>query len=256
MPSEAPLLRATDVHKHFGGLHAVDGMDLAVAPGSLTGIIGPNGAGKSTFFNVLAGYFPATSGRIEYDGRDVTRLSAHRRARLGLVRTFQLTRPFARMTVLENTMLGGQRQLGERLWAPLFAGPRVREEDERVRAKAIETLEFLEIRHMADEFAGSMSGGQKKLLEIARALMADPKLILLDEPMAGVNPTLAKKIMEKIETLRRERGITFVLIEHDLETVFRHCSPIYVMAEGKELAVGDAADIRANRQVVDAYLGG
>ena len=258
MPSEGGdwILEAEDVHKHFGGLRAVDGMGVRVRRGSLTAIIGPNGAGKSTFFNVLAGYYPATSGRIVYEGQDVTKLPAHRLCRLGLVRTFQLTRPFARMSVLENVLVARQSQLGERAWAPLFAGPRVETQERDVRERAFEALEFFELARLADEYAGALSGGQKKLLELARALMTDPRLILLDEPMAGVNPTLARKIMEKIETLRAERGITFVLIEHDLTTVFRHCDPIVVMADGKRLAEGSAEEIRANRAVVDAYLGG
>ncbi len=256
MPSDEVILRAENMHKHYGGLRAVDGMSLTVEPGSLTGIIGPNGAGKSTFFNLLAGFTPATSGRITYDGIDITKMPAYKRARLGLARTFQLTRPFARMTVLENLLLSQQRQRGERMWAPLFAGPLVRSEERTVEKKALETLEFFELIHVKDEFAGSLSGGQKKLLELSRVMMTDPRLVLLDEPMAGVNPTLARKIMEKVEALRAERGLTFILIEHDLETVFKHCAPIHVMASGRELASGDAASIRANREVVDAYLGG
>ena len=256
MPSDDAILRASDVHRHFGGLRAVDGMDLAVKRGSLTGIIGPNGAGKTTFFNVLAGMLPPTSGTIEFDGTDVTKLAAHRRCRLGIARTFQITRPFQRMTVLENLMVAAPAQTGERLWAPLFAGPRVSAQEVSVRESAMEILGFLGLAALADEYAGALSGGQKKLLELGRALITQPKLILLDEPMAGVNPTLARKLMEDIETLRRERGLTFLLIEHDLETVFRHCDPIVVMAQGKELAVGDAAQIRANRAVIDAYLGG
>lgn len=241
---------------HFGGLRAVDGMDIAVEPGSLTGIIGPNGAGKSTFFNVLAGMLRPTAGEIRFLGEDTTKLPAHRRSGLGLARTFQITRPFQRMSVLENLMLGAPAQAGERLWGPLLAGPRVTIQEDEVRVRAMALLEFFGLTSLANEYAGALSGGQKKLLELARALMTEPKLILLDEPMAGVNPTLARKIMERIETLRRERGLTFLLIEHDLETVFRHCDPVVVMAQGKELAVGNAAQIRANREVIDAYLGG
>jgi branched-chain amino acid transport system ATP-binding protein len=241
---------------HFGGLRAVDGMDVVVERGSLTGIIGPNGAGKTTFFNVLAGMLRPTSGTIRFDGVDITKLPAHRRCNLGLARTFQITRPFQRMTVVENLLVGAPGQSGERMWGPLLAGPRVTLQEAEVQAKARDLLEFFGLTHVAEEYAGALSGGQKKLLELARALMTDPKLILLDEPMAGVNPTLARKIMERIETLRRERGLTFLLIEHDLETVFRHCDPIFVMAQGKELAVGNAAAIRANREVIDAYLGG
>ncbi|HET6404946.1 MAG TPA: ABC transporter ATP-binding protein [Candidatus Thermoplasmatota archaeon] len=254
MPSD--ILVAKDVRRHFGGLRAVDGMDIAVEQGTLTGIIGPNGAGKTTFFNVLAGFLPPTSGTIHFDGKDVTKLPAHKRCQLGLARTFQITRPFQRMSVLENVMVAAQGQAGERVWGPLLAGPRVTAQEDTVRARAEEHLRFLGLDHLTHEYAGALSGGQKKLLEIARALMTEPKLILLDEPMAGVNPTLARKIMEKIQVLRVERGITFLLIEHDLETVFRHCDPIIVMAQGKELARGGAADIRANRAVIEAYLGG
>jgi branched-chain amino acid transport system ATP-binding protein len=256
MSSEDIILEAQDVHKHFGGLRAVDGMSVRIARGSLTAIIGPNGAGKSTFFNVLAGFYPATSGRIAYEGRDVTKLAAYKRCRLGIARTFQLTRPFARMSVLDNVMLASQRQLGEHAWAPLVAAPKVAVEEARVHEKALESLEFFELLPLKEEYAGALSGGQKKLLELARAMMTDPRIVLLDEPMAGVNPTLARKIMEKIQTLRRERGLTFVLIEHDLETVFRHSDPIVVMAAGRHLASGNAGEIRANREVIDAYLGG
>lgn len=255
MPSEE-ILRAIDVHRHFGGLRAVDGMDIRVARGTLTGIIGPNGAGKTTFFNVLAGLLPPTSGTILLEGRDITRLPAHKRCALGIARTFQITRPFQRMTVLENVMLAAPAQTGEHLWAPLLAGPRVSAQEVDVEGRARELLGFLDLAPLAEEYAGALSGGQKKLLELARALMTQPRIVLLDEPMAGVNPTLARRIMEKVEHLRRERGLTFLLIEHDLETVFRHCHPIVVMAQGKELAVGSAEEIRANLAVVDAYLGG
>lgn len=250
------VLAARDVHKHFGGLRAVDGMSIDVARGTLTGIIGPNGAGKSTFFNVLAGFYPPTSGSVTLKGEDVTRSPSHARARKGLARTFQLTRPLARMSVMENLCLAPGGQIGERAWAPLLAYPRVTAQEKEVRAKARGVLEFFELTRVADDFAGSLSGGQKKLLELARALMTDPEVVLLDEPMAGVNPTLARKLMDKIETLRKERGITFVLVEHDLETVFTRCEPIVVMASGKKLAEGTAAEIRANREVVEAYLGG
>jgi branched-chain amino acid transport system ATP-binding protein len=250
------ILRASDVHRHFGGLKAVNGMDLDVRRGTLTGIIGPNGAGKTTFFNVVAGMLPVMSGRIDFDGRDVTKLPAHKRALLGMARTFQITRPFQRMSVLENVLVAAPGQAGERVWATLMAGPRVLAQESALLEKADGLLEFLELKSLRDEYAGALSGGQKKLLEIARVLMMDPKLILLDEPMAGVNPTLARKIMEKVEVMRAERGITFLLIEHDLETVFRHCDPIVVMAQGAKLAEGDADAIRANRAVVDAYLGG
>ena len=253
---EGVILRVEDVAKHYGGLHAVDGVTLDIARGSLTGIIGPNGAGKTTLFNLLAGSEPSTSGRILFDGQDVTKLPAYKRARLGLARTFQLSRALARLTVRENLALAPGDQPGERVWGPLLAAPRVDEHEREVQRKVEETLRFFEITHVADEYAGALSGGQKKLLELARALMRDPALVLLDEPMAGVNPTLARKLMDKVEELRVSRGITFVLVEHDLETVFTRCDPIVVMAQGKVIAAGDAATVRANAQVLEAYLGG
>ena len=259
MPSNAEgdvVLEARGVSKSFGGLRAVDGMSLAVQRGSLTGIIGPNGAGKSTFFNLLAGFYLPDEGTVTLDGRDVTRLPAHARARLGLSRTFQLTRALGRMTVKENLMLAPDGQLGEHAWASLLAGPRVRAEEATLARKADEMLEFFEMTRVRDEYAGALSGGQKKLLELARALMRDPRIVLLDEPMAGVNPTLARKLMDKIEQLRVERGLTFLLVEHDLETVFTRCDPILVMASGRRLAMGDADAIRTNAEVIDAYLGG
>ena len=253
---EGTILRVENVAKHYGGLHAVDGVTLDIRRGSLTGIIGPNGAGKTTLFNLLAGSEPITSGSVRFDGYDVTDLPAYRRARLGLARTFQLTRALARLTVRENLALAPGGQPGERAWAPLLAAPRVDAHEREVQRKVEETMRFFEISHVADEYAGALSGGQKKLLELARALMRDPSCVLLDEPMAGVNPTLARKLMDKVEELRRSRGITFVLVEHDLETVFTRCDPIVVMAQGKLLAQGDAATVRANRQVLEAYLGG
>lgn len=260
MPVEAAAgpaaLEAVDVHRHFGGLHAVDGMSLVVPHGTLLGLIGPNGAGKSTLFHVLSGFLPPKGGQVRLQGADVTRLPMHRRARLGLVRTWQLTRPLARLTVLENLLLASGAQAGERAWAALVEIDRVAHEERSAVAKAREALAFFELAHLADAYAGVLSGGQRKLLELARALMADPKVMLLDEPVAGVNPKLARKILDKINLLRRDRGITFVVIEHDLETVFRYCDPIVVMAHGRKLAQGPADAIRADRAVVDAYLGG
>lgn len=250
------ILRTDHVAKHYGGLHAVDGVSIAVHRGSLTGIIGPNGAGKTTLFNLLAGNETATDGTIHFQGRDVTKLPAFRRARLGLARTFQLSRALARLTVRENLALAPGDQPGERFWAPLLAAPRVAEHESDVQRRVNEILRFFEIEHVADEYAGALSGGQKKLLELARTLMREPQCVLLDEPMAGVNPTLARKLMDKVEELRRTRGITFVLVEHDLETVFSRCDPIIVMAQGTVIAHGTAAHVRADRQVLEAYLGG
>ena len=250
------ILRAEGLTKHFGGLHAVEHVDLAVRRATLTAIIGPNGAGKSTFFDLLAGALHPTAGRVSFRGSDVTRLPAHRRARLGLVRTFQLTRALARMTVRENLMLAPDGQTGERVWGPILAAPRVREQERALAKKATDMLDLFELTRLADAYAGSLSGGQKKLLELARALMRDPSLVLMDEPMAGVNPTLARKLLDRVEKLRAERGITFVLVEHNLEAVFERCDPIVVMAQGKKLVEGDAATVKAHPEVVEAYLGG
>jgi branched-chain amino acid transport system ATP-binding protein len=257
MSADAPaILEAHDIHVNFGGLRAVEGMGVRVRPGTLTGIIGPNGAGKTTFFNVLAGNQRPTSGRVLLEGRDITHAPPHVRARLGLGRTFQITRPIARMSVADNLRLAAPRQRGEAAWAPLLARPRVQQQEASLEPRVRDTLRFFQLEDLADAYAGALSGGQKKLLELARTLMADPKVVLLDEPLAGVNPTLARQILEKLDTLRREQGRTFVLIEHDLETVFARCDPILVMANGRLLAEGDAESLRANPQVVEAYLGG
>jgi len=250
------ILETVDLRKQFGGLKAVDGVTLKVRRGTLTGIIGPNGAGKTTYFNLLAGAYRPTSGKVLFEGQDVTRLAAWRRARRGIARTFQLTRALSRMTVRENLMLAPDGQVGERVWGPLFAAPQVRHEEEALRRKADEMLSLFELTRLADSYAGSLSGGQKKLLELARALMREPRLVLMDEPMAGVNPTLARKLLDKVEALRRERGITFVLVEHNLEAVFERCHPIVVMATGRKLIEGDAATVRAHPDVIEAYLGG
>jgi branched-chain amino acid transport system ATP-binding protein len=250
------ILETINLHKRFGGLQAVGGVSLQVRRGTLTGIIGPNGAGKTTFFNLLAGALPATSGKVLFEEADVTRLPAWRRARRGIARTFQLTRALSRMTVRENLMLAPDGQVGEKVWGPLFAAPQVRLQEDVLARKAEEMLSLFELTRVADDHAGSLSGGQKKLLELARALMREPRLVLMDEPMAGVNPTLARKLLDKVEQLRAERGITFVLVEHNLEAVFERCKPIVVMANGRKLVEGDAATVRAHPEVIEAYLGG
>lgn len=251
-----PILETRALSRYFGGLRAVDGVDLKIQRHALTAIIGPNGAGKTTLFNLLAGSLPPSSGSIHFEGHDVTRESTHRRARRGIARTFQLTRALARMTLRENLMLAPDGQTGEGIGAPLFAAPAVRAEERDLRAKAQAMLELFELDRLADAYAGSLSGGQKKLLELARALMREPTLVLMDEPMAGVNPTLARKLLDRVEELRRDRGMTFVLVEHNLEAVFERCEPIVVMANGKKLIEGDAATVRAHPDVVEAYLGG
>lgn len=253
-----PLLSAKGITKHFGKIRAVDGMDIEVQRGEIVGLIGPNGAGKTTFFNCLCGWYRPDAGEILFRGRSLRRAPPHRVARQGLVRTFQITRTLARMSVRENLMLAPQHQLGERVWSPfvpILARPVIGTQEEEIRNKADAMLAYLSLDHLADEYAGALSGGQRKLLELARALMLDPEMILLDEPMAGVNPTLAARLMERIHEIRRDRGITVLLIEHDMETVMNNCERVVVMAEGRRLAAGTPREVQADPTVVDAYLG-
>ena len=249
------LLSASGLSRRFGGVQAVRDMGIEVAPGTITGLIGPNGAGKSTLFNLLSGVIRPQAGRVHYKGADITRLPPFRRARLGMVRTFQLSREFGRLTVLENLMLAPQMQPGERLW-PLFAQPRaVARADAQVHARACEVLEIATLTPLRDAYAADLSGGQKKLLELARTLMIECDLILLDEPGAGVNPALMGTLTEMIRTLNRDHGKTFLIVEHDMDLIARLCDPVVVMTEGRLLTRGSFDAIRADPRVIDAYLG-
>ncbi|GAB4528043.1 MAG: ABC transporter ATP-binding protein [Roseibium sp.] len=249
-----PLLRLTGVSRSFDDFVAVDGVSLDIRSGSITGLIGPNGAGKSTLFNVIAGDLAPSAGRVVFEGRDISTLAPERRFAAGLGRTFQIPRPFKRMSVLENVMLAPLGQSGEGLFAPIFGRARIREEEAAIRERALEVLDFVTLRGLADQPAGKISGGQMKLLELARVLMGDPKLILLDEPAAGVNPALTKVLIEKIEELNRE-GKTFLIIEHDMDFVMRHCDPVIALAEGRVVFEGSAAAAQSNPVLLDAYLG-
>ncbi|TYC51454.1 ABC transporter ATP-binding protein [Rhodobacterales bacterium] len=239
----------------FGGFRAVDGCSFRVDKGSITGLIGPNGAGKTTLFNLIAGALPPTDGTIRFLGEDVTGLASHQLFHKGLVRTFQIPHEFHKLTALENLMMVPPAQPGESLFSNWFAWGRVHATEQDVTEKAYETLEFLELSHVAHEMAGNLSGGQKKLLELGRTMMTDAKLVLLDEPAAGVNRTLLRKLETKIEILNRERGYTFILIEHDMEMIEKLCDPVVCMAEGKVLVQGDFQTVRSNPQVLEAYLG-
>ncbi|MEF8973338.1 MAG: ABC transporter ATP-binding protein [Haloarcula sp.] len=255
---ESPLLEVDGLRKEFGGVVAVDGATFSVAEGSLTGLIGPNGAGKSTTFNCITGIHEPTGGRVTFDGQDITGLAPYTLANRGLVRTFQIARELSDMTVIENVMLAPGGQVGEsavRSVTPGLRGDVVRDEAD-VRDRAWETLEFFEIDHLAHENAGTLSGGQRKLLEMARVLMTDPEMILLDEPLAGVNPTLEEKLLERIHRLRREEGLTFLLVEHDMDVIMNNCEHIIVMHQGSVLAEGDAETIKSDERVLEAYLGG
>jgi len=253
---EQPLLEVRDLVRNFGGLRAIDHCAFDVQPGTITGLIGPNGAGKTTLFNIITGFIQPDSGRVRFQGKDITNLPPYRIFQRGLARTFQIPREHHSMTVLENLMLVPLNQAGENLFNNWLRPGLVRAEEQRHRDKAMEVLEFVDLTHMAAEPAGSMSGGQKKLLELARTLMADPALVLLDEPGAGVNRTLMKRLTENIETLRSERGITFFLIEHDMDLVMNLCDPVIVMSEGSHLMQGKPEEVRTDPRVLEAYLGG
>lgn len=249
------MIRVENLHKHFGGFHAVDGASLEIKTGSITGLIGPNGAGKTTLFNVIAGRYDATSGQVFMDGEDITGLPPHELFDKGLLRTFQIAHEFGSMTVRENLMMVPPRQSGEKLWNALFSRGAVAEEEERIRQKADEVLEFLTISHIADQKAGMISGGQKKLVELGRTMMVDAKIVFLDEVGAGVNRTLLNTIGDAIVRLNRERGYTFCVIEHDMDFIARLCDPVIVMAEGKVLAQGTVDEVKNDERVIEAYLG-
>ncbi|MCH9673537.1 MAG: ABC transporter ATP-binding protein [Gammaproteobacteria bacterium] len=249
------MIVVEDLHKHFGGIHAVDGASIAIEKGSITGLIGPNGAGKTTLFNVIAGVFPPTAGHVYLDNEDVTGLQPHELFAKGLLRTFQIAHEFSSLSVRENLMMVPPNQSGEQLLDTWFRASKVRQEEERVREKANEVLDFLQVAHLANELAGNLSGGQKKLLELGRTMMVDPKVVFLDEVGAGVNRTLLRTIGDSIIRLNKERGYTFCLIEHDMDFIARLCNPVIVMAEGRVLAQGTAEEVQADEAVIEAYLG-
>lgn len=249
------MIVVENLHKRFGGVHAVNDASLHIKKGSITGLIGPNGAGKTTLFNVIAGHHSPTSGRITLDGEDITGLKPHELFGKGLLRTFQLAHEFSSLSVRENLMMVPPNQAGESLMNTWFRKDLVRADEQRVREKADEVIDFLEIGHVADELAGNLSGGQKKLLELGRTMMVDPKIVFLDEVGAGVNRTLLYKIGDAIKKLNQERGYTFCLIEHDMDFIARLCDPVICMAEGTVLAEGTVDEVKNNEQVIEAYLG-
>jgi branched-chain amino acid transport system ATP-binding protein len=256
MQDSAPILEVEDVTKAFDGVRAVNRCNLSVRRGTITGLIGPNGAGKTTLFNLITGFLKPTGGRILFRGERIDGLPPHRIFHRGMVRTFQIPRELKTMTVLENLMLVPPDQAGEQIWNPWLFAFRVSRQERRIYEKALEVLEFVDLIHLRDDYAGNLSGGQKKLLELARTLMCDPEMILLDEPGAGVNRVLMRKLVENIETLRREVGITFFVIEHDMDLVTRLCNPVIVMSQGERLAEGSPEEIKQDERVLEAYLGG
>jgi neutral amino acid transport system ATP-binding protein len=251
----APLLDVEGVVKRFGGIRAVDGATMRIGEGRITALIGPNGAGKTTLFNVLTGFYRGDRGSVTFDGRQILGESPHEIARKGMVRTFQITKALAAMPVIDNMMLAAPDQPGERLRNLVLRPGAARARESEVQKQAMEVLGIFNLTDLADAYAGTLSGGQRKLLELARALMAEPKLLLLDEPMAGINPTLGARLLDHMQLLRRDRGVTILFIEHDMEVVMNHSDRVVVMAEGRVIAEGEPHQVRQDRRVIDAYLG-
>lgn len=254
VPSLHPLLEAQSLRKTFGGLRAVDDVNLRVNAGSITGLIGPNGAGKTTLFNLLANVIPADRGQVYFKGQSLVGLEPHRIAQKGMVRTFQVTRVLARLSVLDNLLLAAQHQCGERFWNVWFRRGAIRQQERELGDRAFALLESVGLAAKAQDYAGTLSGGQRKLLELARVLMAQPDLVLLDEPAAGVNPALIEQICQHIRRWN-QAGISFLIIEHNMDVIMTLCDHVWVLAEGRNLAVGPPSVIQQNEQVLQAYLG-
>ena len=255
MNTNNTLITVTNIVKKFGGLVALNECSLSIKDNSITGIIGPNGSGKTTLFNVITGHLKPDSGSIYYNGQDITSFESYELFSLGMLRTFQIAHEFSNMTVLENLMVVPGNQNGESLVYSLMNRKKISIEDEKIKLKANEVLEFLKIDNLKNELAGNLSGGQKKLLELARTMMVDAKIVFLDEVGAGVNKTLLNDIADSILRLNKEKGYTFCMIEHDYNLISRLCDPIIVLAEGNVLFEGTAAEVRENTEVIESYLG-
>ena len=249
------MLQISDLYMNFGGIRAVDGVSLSIKPGTITGLIGPNGAGKTTLFNVISGLHKPTSGKVWLDGEDITGLPPHALFHKGVSRTFQIAHEFSTLTVRENLMMVPPQQSGEQLMNAWFRPKKIRAEEMTISARADEVIEFLQIEAVANELAGNLSGGQKKLLELGRTMMVEAKIVFLDEVGAGVNRTLLNVIGDAVLRLNQEYGYTFCMIEHDMEFISRLCDQVIVMAEGQVLATGSVESVKNNDAVVDAYLG-
>ena len=255
-PAAQPaMLEVEGVHKSFGGIQAVSGVSFSVRRGSITSLIGPNGAGKTTLFNIVTGFYRPEAGRIVYDGNPIHGRRPDQIARLGMVRTFQITKALAAMTVLDNMRLAGSDQPGEHLTRLLTRPVAGRRREREVRERAMELLATFSLEKKAEDYAGTLSGGQRKLLELARALMPAPRMVLLDEPMAGINPTLGRRLLQHMDQLRTE-GVTFLFVEHDMDVVMNHSEEVIVMGQGRTILVGTPDEVRADQRVIDAYLGG
>ncbi|MBB25604.1 MAG: ABC transporter ATP-binding protein [Geminicoccus sp.] len=251
-----PTLQVENLVKTYGGVQAVRGVSFDVMPQTIVGLIGPNGAGKTTTFNMIAGAETPTEGRVWFDGTEITGKPTDQLYDRGIVRTFQLSHEYGKMTALENLMVAGANQPGENIFMNWIAPGAVRRRERDVHERAEDTLAFLGLTHVTNELAGNLSGGQKKLLELGRTMMTDAKLVLLDEPGAGVNPTLMLKVIDMIRRLNEERGYTFCIIEHDMDLIADLCDTVVVLAEGQVLTRGPMSDVRTDERVIDAYFGG
>ena len=249
------ILHVDNVSKYFGGLAAVNNCSLKIKKGSITGIIGPNGSGKTTLFNLIAGNLKSNNGSVIFNNENITNVPSYQLFSKGLLRTFQIAHEFTNLTVLENLMMVPSNQSGENLVTALINPKLVEEEEQKIKNKALDVIEFLNLKHLANELAGNLSGGQKKLLELGRTMMVDAKLVLLDEVGAGVNRTLLKDLGTAILRLNKEKGYTFCMIEHDMEFISRLCNPVIVMAEGSVLFEGTSDEVKNNEQVIESYLG-
>ena len=255
MQSDSNILQIDNLSKYFGGLAAVSDCSIKIKRGSITGVIGPNGSGKTTLFNLIAGNLKTSKGTVLFNNEDITDVPAYELFSKGLLRTFQIAHEFTNLTVLENLMMVPGNQSGENLVNALLKPALVNKEEEQVRKKAYEVIDFLNLKHLANERAGNLSGGQKKLLELGRTMMVDAKLVLLDEVGAGVNRTLLNEISDAIIRLNKEKNYTFFVIEHDMELIEKLCDPVIVLAEGSVLFKGTFEEVRSNENVIEAYLG-
>ena len=253
--SETEILHVENVSKYFGGLAAVNNCSLRIKKGSITGIIGPNGSGKTTLFNLIAGNIKSSNGSVIFNNENITNIPSYQLFSRGLLRTFQIAHEFSNLTVLENLMMVPSNQSGENLITALINPKLVEKEEIELKAKALDVIEFLNLKHLSNELAGNLSGGQKKLLELGRTMMVDAKLVLLDEVGAGVNRTLLKELGTAILRLNKEKGYTFCMIEHDIEFISRMCDPVIVMSEGSVLFEGTCKEVKKNEKVIDSYLG-
>ena len=253
--SNSEILHVENISKFFGGLAAVNNCSLKIKKGSITGIIGPNGSGKTTLFNLIAGNLKSSKGSVIFNNENITNMPSYQLFSKGLLRTFQIAHEFSNLTVLENLMMVPSNQSGENLITALINPKLVEREEDQLKEKALDVIEFLNLKHLSNELAGNLSGGQKKLLELGRTMMVDAKLVLLDEVGAGVNRTLLKDLGTAIQRLNKEKGYTFCMIEHDIDFISRMCDPVIVMSEGSVLFEGTSDEVKKNDKVIDSYLG-